>query len=170
MSRAEVGLSFGSNLGDRQANLSHALKQVLVLPGVSFLDKSSLYETDPVQVSPAHQHKLFLNSVAIIEIASTPILLLEALQLIEKKLGRQPATEFNAPRPVDIDIIYIGSLLSGDRQLTLPHPRWMERRFVVQPLADVRPNLILPGQSLSVLEILFALPSDPVVIEFHNEW
>ena len=84
-------------------------------------------------------------------------------------MGRVRGMDRNAPRPIDIDILYADDVMIDDDDLTLPHPRWSERRFVVQPLADVRPALCIPGQNRTVAEILAGMPATPTVHRF-KDW
>jgi 2-amino-4-hydroxy-6-hydroxymethyldihydropteridine diphosphokinase len=159
----EIGLSLGSNLGDRASALKTATETISGFTKTGIVEASPVYETEPVDVSTEHEHLPFLNTVIIIETDIEPHDLHEELQEIEHEMGRTDTQEMNVPRPIDIDIIYAGDLQIGTEQLTIPHLRWQERRFVVQPLSDVRPDLILPGQSKMVSEILEELPLLPAV-------
>jgi 2-amino-4-hydroxy-6-hydroxymethyldihydropteridine diphosphokinase len=91
----------------------------------------------------------------------TPETLLAKLQALEKKFGRRPKVVLNEPRPLDLDLIAFGNERRATRELTLPHPRAHERRFVLQPLSEIAPDLILPGQTRSVARLLEQLPPDP---------
>lgn len=157
----EVGLSLGSNLGNRLANLRKAVDLIARLPGIRVAALAPLYETDPVDARPAYAHLRYLNTVVILEIQARSDLhaLSKRLHAIEDELGRERSDDRNAPRTLDIDILYAGSVERLDGILDLPHPRWAQRRFVVQPLADVRPHLRLPGETRSVAAILADLPS-----------
>jgi 2-amino-4-hydroxy-6-hydroxymethyldihydropteridine diphosphokinase len=166
----EYGLSLGSNLGDRLANLRAARRGVRALPQTDLAAQSPVYETDPVDVADAWQALSFLNAVLIVRSALAPRDLNRGLHRIEAELGRVRGGDRNAPRPVDIDIIYAGSERSASDDLRLPHPRWAERRFVVQPLADVRPELVLPLEARTVRGVLLALPATPAVVAFAREW
>ena len=166
----EIGLSLGSNMGDRLARLREASRRIAAIPGVSITAQSPVYETAPVGVSAEHRHIAFLNAVLIVESGADVAWLSERLHRIEDEMGRVRGPDRNSPRPIDIDIIFAGGIGSSDQKLTLPHPRWAERRFVVQPLADVRPQLRLPGEARSVAEILAALPETEAVAVFAPEW
>jgi 2-amino-4-hydroxy-6-hydroxymethyldihydropteridine diphosphokinase len=156
----EIGLSLGSNLGDRLANLAEATRRILALPGVRRLAASPVYETDPVGVQPQYRHLAYLNAVLIVA-SDTPVeTLAESLRGIEHDLGRRRGADRNAPRPIDIDILYAGQEQRATAALEIPHPRWAQRRFVVQPLADVRPGLVLPGSDRTIAQILAGL-TDP---------
>jgi 2-amino-4-hydroxy-6-hydroxymethyldihydropteridine diphosphokinase len=158
----ETGFSFGSNEGDRVANIREAKKRIMALPGVVFRAQSPLYETEPVGVLPEYADIRFLNSVLIVDSAYTPAEWLEHLHKIEKDLGRTRLNDRNAPRSIDVDILYVGDACIDSGGLTVPHPRWAKRRFVVQPLADVRPDLVLPGAGKTVREILSGLEGEEV--------
>ncbi|MDA0577268.1 MAG: 2-amino-4-hydroxy-6-hydroxymethyldihydropteridine diphosphokinase [Verrucomicrobia bacterium] len=166
----EYGLSLGSNLGDRLAHLQEARLRLGALPGVGITASSAVYETEPVDVDPAHADQSFLNAVVVITTALAPEPMAEAMWRIETELGRVRTGERHAPRPVDIDMLYASQwVLRGDR-LKVPHPRWQARRFVVQPLADVRPDLVVPGQVMPVSDVLLALPPKPDVVLFTHTW
>ena len=92
------------------------------------------------------------------------------LTAIEREVGRQRTTDKYAPRTVDIDLIYAGSEVIDRAGLKIPHPLWSTRRFVIQPLADVRPDLVLPGAAGSVNQLLAALPAGEAVRVFQKEW
>jgi len=167
----EIGISLGSNMGDRLANLREARERISRLPGVRLTAVSPVYETEPVGVSPAYRHLRFLNAVVVAESEIEPARLLSLFRRIEEDMGRKRGADRNEPRPIDIDIIYADSLVERDGgDLNLPHPRWAERRFVVAPLADARPDLVLPGQTMSVKDILLTLPERPAVVLFSSEW
>lgn len=160
----EYGLGLGSNLGDRQAWLARAAERVAALPSVRVIARSSIYETEPVDVQPEYRDCAFLNAVLIVVAPDAAEALAERLRVIETELGRVRQEDRNAPRVIDIDLIYADTLLVETAGLTLPHPRWAERRFVVQPLADIRPDLVLPGQTRTVSQILAALPPRPAAV------
>ena len=166
----EMGLSLGSNLGDRLRHLQLAGAAIAAIPGVKVLDRSPVYETEPVNVAPAFNRKRFLNAVVVIKTVKRPEELLPLLRGLETRLGRRRTADRSAPRPIDIDMLYAGRLRRRGEPLTLPHPRWHERRFVVQPLADVRPQLVLPGEPRSVAQVLATLPPSPQVVLFAREW
>jgi 2-amino-4-hydroxy-6-hydroxymethyldihydropteridine diphosphokinase len=154
----EIGLSLGSNLDHRLENLREATQRIDSLPGVRVLAKAPIYETDPVDVKPEYATLQYLNTVIIIESSMELAALSDALHKIEADMGRVRTEDRNAPRVIDIDVLYAGSVVQTDGILDLPHPRWAKRRFVIQPLADVRPFLRLPGETRQVLDILKHLP------------
>lgn len=160
--RNEVALSLGSNEGDRLLNLSRAALELSGVPGFDVVAKSPVYETEPVDVGPEHAGKTFLNAVLIGRYGGTVEALAAAIARIETAAGRVRTAERNSPRTLDLDVIYFGDI-ACDRPLRIPHPRWTSRRFVVQPLCDVRPDMVLRGERRTVREILLSLPRVPAV-------
>ena len=166
----EAGLSLGSNSGDRLQNLRRARRRISELDGLRLVACSPLYETEPVDVAPEYDGLAFLNAVLVVESSVDPAELMKRLQSIETALGRPSNHGRNEPRALDIDIIYAGELIVDDPHCRVPHPRWAGRRFVVQPLADVRPELKIPGSAGTVAEVLLTLPVKPGVILYEDEW
>lgn len=166
----EVGLSLGSNLGDRLANLQNARERVAAIPGVKLLASSAVYETEPVDVPAEFADKPFLNAVIIVSCALDIRVLHKKLTAIEADMGRQRGPERNAPRPIDIDILYAGQECIADAGLAIPHPRWTKRRFVVEPLSDVRPDLKLPGEPQTVRDVLAAFPHESACDVCARNW
>ena len=153
-----VGIALGSNLGDRLGNLQAArdcLREIAT-PGEPFL-QASIYQTEPLLCPPGSP--VFLNTVVEIGFAGNSFELLELTRAIEKKLGRTAVPERNAPRVIDVDLLYFGDEIIDTAALALPHPRLGERRFVLQPCAEIRPGLILPGHTRSIAELLADLES-----------
>ena len=152
-------VALGSNLGDSQRNLLRAVQELQVLSDHLLL-VSSLWQTTPVDCSPGSP--AFVNAVVglVPREGETPESLLAKLQALEKEFGRRPKEGLNEPRPLDLDLIAFGNERRATRELTLPHPRAHERRFVLQPLSEIAPDLILPGQTKSVTELLQRLPPD----------
>lgn len=151
-----VGISLGSNLGDRSSNLGAAREclRKIAIPGEPFLEAST-YQTEPLNCPPGSP--LFCNSVVEIAFEGNAFELLELTQSIEKQLGRITKPERNAPRVIDVDLLYFGDEIVDTEDLVLPHPRIGERLFVLEPLAEIRPALILPGHSKSIAELLVRL-------------
>jgi 2-amino-4-hydroxy-6-hydroxymethyldihydropteridine diphosphokinase len=158
-----VGIALGSNLGDRLANLEAARQSLAEIPppGEPFL-AASTYQTEPL-LCPSGSPQ-FCNSVVEISFGGDPFDLLKLTQTIEKKLGRTAAPERNAPRIIDVDLLYFGDEIIDTEDLVLPHPRIGERRFVLEPLAEIRPELILPGQSVTIADLLANLVSDAPIV------
>ena len=158
-----AGIALGSNLGDRLAHLHLARERVLALPGVSAPTLGSrVYETEPVGSGP--DAGAYLNAVLEVEYDGQPITLLDGLQRIEADFGRPSKRPRNAPRTLDLDILYAGNLVLSNAEVVIPHPRLHLRRFVLTPLADIRPDLILPGHHENVAALLARL-HDPARVE-----
>ena len=129
---------------------------------------SAIYETDPVGCEPGAGK--FLNAVMEFDYEGDPLELLKSLREIEKTLGRTPDHPRNISRKIDIDLLYFGDIIMDSDELQLPHPRMHLRGFVLQPLADIRPDLILPGQSKTVRELLAQLSESTKVMRLTNNW
>jgi 2-amino-4-hydroxy-6-hydroxymethyldihydropteridine diphosphokinase len=166
----EIGFSLGSNLYNRKRLLMQAKNLLLSAPRTRFVDQSPIYETTPVDVKPEYRNMPYLNSVVIVESELPLESWLSYIGKIEKMLGRERSEDRNAPRPIDIDIIYAGSQIIDSGGLEVPHPRWAERRFVVQPLSDVRPDLVMPEANRPVSDILRSLPRDEGLSVFEERW
>ena len=166
----EIAFSLGSNEGDRLARLSETGRRIGKIPGVRAVARSLVYETEPVDMAREYAAMLFLNAVMIVETNLEPHDLLRHLHAIERDMGRKRGPGRNLPRPIDIDIIYAGELACNDAVLTIPHPAWAQRRFVVQPLCDVRPQVRVPGQTRTVQEILASLAIVPAVKVVQEDW
>jgi 2-amino-4-hydroxy-6-hydroxymethyldihydropteridine diphosphokinase len=136
---AYVGL--GANLGDPRAQLEAAVAALAAMPGVELRGVSSTYESDPV--GPVSDQPVFLNAVAEVATTRSPEALLAALHEIENELGRTRSVRFG-PRTCDLDLLVYDGVESDDPALILPHPRLAERRFVLDPLAELAPLLVLP--------------------------
>ncbi len=154
-----VGIALGSNLGDSQDLIEQAT-QLLSNLSVSPIKKALIYRTSPVNCPPNSPD--FLNTA--IEITCLPSYsaqdLLKATQAIELELGRGVKQIMNEPRPIDIDILYMGNLITSHGDPIIPHPRMLERTFVLEPLNDIVPELVLPHTSLSIAQHLNQLKSN----------
>jgi 2-amino-4-hydroxy-6-hydroxymethyldihydropteridine diphosphokinase len=162
-------LSLGSNLGDRAEWLRRAVAALDELCDTCVTVRSSLYETEPVDVPEEHRAGSFLNAVAILETRLDPSRLSSAVHAIEDRLGRTRQF-YNQPRTIDIDIIAFDNLISSTPALILPHPQAHLRRFVLQPLAEAEPEFVLPGQHRTVAQLLSALPAKPAVTLSSEVW
>ena len=151
----KVGVSIGSNLGNRLKNVSQACDFLCELSTDQKVVAASIYETEPVGCAP--ETPSFLNTVIEIETDLSPLSLLEQLQQFEQSLGRPREHGHNAPRTIDLDLLYCGDVVMKEPTLTLPHPRLHERRFVLQPLAEIRSELVIPGLGKTVTQLLAAL-------------
>src|SRR6266481_6986495 len=148
-----TAVALGSNLGDRLGNLRAARKAILGLSNVKPpILSSAIYETEPVGCEPGADK--FLNAVVEFDYEGDPASLLEQLIRIEEALGRRRDHAKNVSRTIDIDLLYCGDRDIEDERLQLPHPRMHLRKFVLQPLADIRPELVLPDQRKTVQELL----------------
>jgi len=163
-----IGIALGSNLGDRLENLRAARKAVVDLATGKTILTSRVYETDPVGCE--QDAAKFLNAVVEIECDGDPTALLEKLIRIEESLGRKREHARNISRKIDIDILYADELNVQNERLQLPHPRMHLRKFVMQPLADIRPDLVLPNQTQTVRELLAQLKDSATVKSFAENW
>lgn len=162
-SKSEVVLSLGSNQGDRLSWLKRAGLELLALPETRCVAFSPVYETDPVGVPADLRGLLYLNCVVILETRLSPDAFSEAVHAIESRFGRTRTDTVGLPRVIDIDILTFGDIRSEAAHLVLPHPRARARRFVLQPLADLRPDFVFPGDTQTVSDLLRALPPTPRV-------
>ncbi|HXF15001.1 MAG TPA: 2-amino-4-hydroxy-6-hydroxymethyldihydropteridine diphosphokinase [Terriglobales bacterium] len=152
-----VYLSLGSNVGDRAANLKAAIEKLGELGNVVAV--SSSYETEPVETSP---QPWFLNCAVKLDTEKMPRQLIAAILNIEKEMGRQ-RRQPKAPRTIDIDILLFGSSVIELPSLTVPHPRMHERRFVLEPLAEIAAEARHPVFKRTIRELRDALPAGQLV-------
>ncbi|MBC8094206.1 MAG: 2-amino-4-hydroxy-6-hydroxymethyldihydropteridine diphosphokinase [Akkermansiaceae bacterium] len=155
-------IALGSNVGDSPSILRRAMDELEKLSH-GRLVRSSLWQTTPVDCPPGSP--LFVNAVVGLtpRPGETPESLLAKLQELEKEFGRQPKKMLNEARPLDLDLIAFGMEVRSTPQLTLPHPRAHLRKFVLQPLAEIAPALVLPGQTQTVSALLAGLTSDEAI-------
>jgi 2-amino-4-hydroxy-6-hydroxymethyldihydropteridine diphosphokinase len=156
--KVQVYLSLGSNLGDREGNLRAT---IAALPSANFhvTKVSSFYETEPVDYL---QQPWFLNCVVEGQTTSQPLDLLHVLRAIEANFGSKKAFA-KGPRVLDIDILLFGEQTVDSPQLQIPHPRMLERNFVLRPLAEIAPKLRHPSWPANASELL-AKTADPSVV------
>jgi 2-amino-4-hydroxy-6-hydroxymethyldihydropteridine diphosphokinase len=149
-------VALGSNVGDSPGILRRTMERLDSL-SVKPLVKSSLWQTTPVDCPPGSPP--FVNAVVAFTPPSeeTPESLLAKLQALECEFGRRPKQVLNEPRRLDLDLIAFGNETRRTPTLTLPHPRAAERRFVLQPLSEFAPELVLPNQTKSVTQLLAKL-------------
>lgn len=158
----EAGISLGSNLGDRAGNLRRAARLLAETPGVRLLARSAIYETEPVDVPPPFAAQEYLNAVAVFE-ASIPLSeWSDRCHAVEEALWRV-RTGYHHPRTIDVDLLWFGDAVRDEPHLRLPHPQIASRRFVCEPLTEIRPDLVLPGLPGTVSDLLSALPPRPAV-------
>jgi 2-amino-4-hydroxy-6-hydroxymethyldihydropteridine diphosphokinase len=148
-----VYLSLGSNLGDRAAHLRQAIDALKALGDVVAI--SSFYETEPIEFI---RQPWFLNCAVALETERLPKQLLAAVLRIERDMGRKRTVD-KGPRLIDIDILLFGSSIIDTPQLTVPHPALHERRFVLEPLAEIAPDARHPALPQTIRELRDALPA-----------
>ncbi|HAG10654.1 MAG TPA: 2-amino-4-hydroxy-6-hydroxymethyldihydropteridine diphosphokinase [Desulfotomaculum sp.] len=146
--RVRAFISLGSNLGDKRANLERAVELLSKVEGLDIKAVSSFYRTLPV--GPVQQD-WFINNVLELMVELTPRELLNVLLIIEKKMGRERDIRWG-PRLIDLDILLYGDTSINEPDLVIPHPRMFERAFMIIPLAELDPELCLPGlKNVSIL-------------------
>jgi 2-amino-4-hydroxy-6-hydroxymethyldihydropteridine diphosphokinase len=155
MARAYVGL--GANLGDRAATLERAIDLLDAGTGIDLVAVSAFRETDPVGYLDQPQ---FLNAAVALETSLAPPQLLATLLDVERKLGRVREGPRYGPRTVDLDLLLMDDLVLDEPGLELPHPRLHERVFALEPLAELDPELVVPGRG-PVRQLLLSLQSSP---------
>ncbi len=160
-------IALGSNVGDSPSILRRAMDQLALLSRKPLL-RSSLWQTTPVDCPPGSP--TFVNAV----VALYPLpdenswSLLTKMLALEKDFGRRPKQVLNEPRRLDLDLIAFGDEISTRPELVLPHPRAHERRFVLQPLSEIAPNLILSGHRRTVAQLFAALVSKEISVRLPN--
>jgi 2-amino-4-hydroxy-6-hydroxymethyldihydropteridine diphosphokinase len=152
-----VYLSLGSNVGDREIHLRDAIVRLQTQGRVASV--SSFYETEPVEFT---DQAWFLNCIVALETTESPEQLMEAVLCIEQEMGRQ-RTQRKGPRIIDIDILLFADRTLNSAELTIPHPAMHERRFVLQPLAEITPEAVHPVLKKTIRELLDALPPGQLV-------
>jgi 2-amino-4-hydroxy-6-hydroxymethyldihydropteridine diphosphokinase len=140
MARAYVGL--GANLGDREATIRRAVELLAAAPGVTVVGVSTLRETDPVDYL---DQPSFLNGAVAVETELSPRELLDVLLDVERALGRRREGPRFGPRTIDLDLLVVEGTAVDEPGLIVPHPRLHERRFALEPLAELAPGLVVPG-------------------------
>jgi 2-amino-4-hydroxy-6-hydroxymethyldihydropteridine diphosphokinase len=156
-------VALGSNLGDSRRTILDAMARLQEFSSQPIL-KSSLWQTTPVNCPP--NSPLFVNAVVGFapQKSETPESLLQKLRALEKEFGRMAKKALNEPRSLDLDLIAFGTETRNSPELILPHPRAHRRRFVLQPLSEIAPDLILPGQSKTISQLLAWLPDGEMVM------
>ena len=158
-----VYLGLGSNMGNRQDNLDRALD--LLSQRLRIGEVSSIYDTEPI--GNVNQPR-FLNLVCQVYTRLAPRELLALAKGIELKLGRALGKS-NAPRPIDIDILFYGDLVIETPELVIPHPRLTERAFVLVPLTEIAPDLVHPVSGKTVKELMSAVTEVQGVLKWEND-
>jgi len=169
-----VGIALGSNLASPLGNPLSNIKaardflEKLTTDGTK-LKQAHVYQSEPLDCP--EDSPVFLNTVIELSYDGTPAELLQQTQAIERQMGRDVIREKNAPRIIDIDILYFGTTSHHEASLSLPHPEMTRRRFVLQPLADIRPELILPGDDITIADYLQHLDSaEPPLSLIQASW
>ena len=152
-------IALGANVGDCKRNILAAMAQLQKHSNEPLL-RSSLWQTAPVDCPPGSPPFVNATVALVPRPEDTPQSLFAKLQALEKTFGRKPKTILNEPRPLDLDLIAFGNEMGAGKVLTLPHPRAHLRRFVLQPLSEIAPDFVFPGQSKTVSQLLRALPPD----------
>ncbi|HXZ42668.1 MAG TPA: 2-amino-4-hydroxy-6-hydroxymethyldihydropteridine diphosphokinase [Terriglobales bacterium] len=152
-----VYLSLGSNVGDRAANLNSAIEQLQALGKIEKV--SSFYETEPVEFE---NQPWFLNCAVKLDTEKMPKQLLAGILDVEQEMGRR-RTQKKGPRAIDIDILLFGNSIIDTKGLTIPHPAMHERRFVLEPLAEIAPDVRHPVFKRTIRELRDALPPGQAV-------
>ena len=158
-----VYLSLGSNMGDREAHLHDAIARLRTEGGI--VSVSSFYETEPVEFT---NQGWFLNCAVALETTETPVVLMAAILQIEHEMGRQ-RLQTKGPRIIDIDILLFADKIVDSAKLTVPHPAMQERRFVLEPLAEIAPEARHPVLKKRVRELLNALPGGQAVRKYQKQ-
>lgn len=156
-------LSLGSNIGDREGNLREAERRLGAIGRIAAV--SSFYETEPVEFT---EQPWFLNCAAALETELTPHNLMTATLGIEKDMGRQRVQK-KGPRVIDIDILLFGDVVLDTAEVTIPHPAMRERRFVLEPLAEIAPEVRHPAFNKTIRELREALPSGAIVRKLKSQ-
>jgi 2-amino-4-hydroxy-6-hydroxymethyldihydropteridine diphosphokinase len=147
---ATVYVGLGSNLGDKGLNLDQAFEYLAEAPDIILQRVSSRYETEPWGVSGQEP---YWNQVLCLETSLDPEILLNRCQEIERRLGRKRLSHWG-PRTIDLDLLLVDDLVYGSETLQLPHPYMKERLFVLIPLAEIAPGLVLPPEGIKVEEVV----------------
>lgn len=150
MQYREVFVALGGNIGDTESIFQKALDAIADIPAVKDLSVSRYYRTTPV--SPIPQN-FYLNAVCRFETALSAHDLLQRLQYVEVKLGKQPKPK-EAARVIDLDILFFGNENHVSPDLEIPHPKWNERLFVLQPLADLTDQVVIPGKAFGTSNVV----------------
>lgn len=165
----KVGLGLGSNLGDRLLNLQQAKNYLLSLSPERWHWSSPIYETEPLGCPP--NSPKFFNAALEIEFTGVPRTLLKKTQAYENAHGRDRILPANAPRTIDLDILYFGEKEVLEKDLVIPHPRIAARRFVLVPLSTICPDMIVKGTARTVKMLLRELPGREGEVKFvQQEW
>lgn len=163
-------LGLGSNLGARTAHLQRAVDRLMEAPAVREVAVSPVYESEAHTPVDTERAPDYLNAVVRLTTSWTPLQLLEYAQMLEREAGRRRSEERRwAPRTLDVDVLLIGGLTCRTSRLTVPHPRMGERRFVLQPLVDLDPDLSVPAPYDAPAKVLLGRCSDWHALRLRGE-
>jgi len=157
---ARVFIGIGSNDGDRLENISQAAWQLGSVPGIRVSQMATIYDTEPVGGPPQPE---FLNTVVELETTLSPQQLLDTVKGVERKMGRLPSGPRWGPRVIDLDILLYDECVLKEPNLIIPHPRMHERRFVLEPLAQLVPEFRHPLLGHTMAELLARLTDQSLV-------
>lgn len=158
MSAVVAFVGLGSNVGDRLGALRAAVRALAALPDTEAAAASPVYETEAHVLPGQGPQPDHLNAVVALRTALAPRALLRRLHAVERAAGRDPKAPRWAPRPLDLDLLLYGDARVEAADLVLPHPRLRARRFVLRPLADLAPGLVVPGEGATVSDLLAVSP------------
>ncbi len=149
-------IGLGANLGDRKGQLTRAWELLGDVPGVRTLRLSRFYETEALTLAPGLVQPRYVNAVGLLETELEPLELFQAMSEIELRLGRV-RTQRWGPRTIDLDLLLFGELVLQSEILTVPHPRMTERRFVLEPAAEIVPEMRHPESGKTISRLLAEL-------------
>jgi 2-amino-4-hydroxy-6-hydroxymethyldihydropteridine diphosphokinase len=158
--RHSAYIGFGSNLGDRKATFHEAVHSLAQLPKTFIKAKSRLYETDPVGITD-HGPR-FLNAAIIMETELRPQELMKAMRTIELALGKSPSHRSDKSRVIDLDLLLYGNEHIREEGFEIPHPRMHQRAFVLLPLAELDPKILIPTLGCTVTDLIRTLPEKDI--------
>ncbi len=158
----EAYIALGSNIGDRELNLLRAVAEIGRLPGSRVTALSAFYETSPVG---SVKQDSFYNAVLRLSTRLDASSLLAHMLRIEDETFKRVRTVHQGPRKIDLDLLLFGASVINEEKLVVPHPRLAERRFVLQPLCDIAPDLVHPVIGKAMHELLASLMSDETVVK-----
>ncbi len=157
MTPHRVFISVGSNLGDSLDNCRKGIERLCLDDKVKLITRSGFYKTEPVDFT---DQNWFVNAALLVETTLSPLALLDRTQAVQKQLGRKGTAVRFGPRVLDLDIIFYDDLVMDSERLTIPHPRMHKRRFVLQPICDIDPDVIHPVLERNVQDLLNQVVTD----------
>jgi 2-amino-4-hydroxy-6-hydroxymethyldihydropteridine diphosphokinase len=147
-------MAVGSNMGDSKANCVNGINALVEFTEAELIKKSKLYKTQPLYVE---NQQWFINAVFAIKTKQTPLKLFQIAKQVETKFGRDLSAQRYGPRVLDLDLLIVDDMIVRTPQLTIPHPKLHERRFVLQPFAEIAPNLNHPVLNATIQQLLINL-------------